>query len=90
MIKRRQQGAAIVQRAQLVEPYGVEPFEYIALLAVLGRTAISFDESLNFFEACDDAFVSGRTASFVLGLRKIRQFVAQFVKIDITHSGPRP
>ena len=47
-------------------------------------------EALDFLEPGDDAFLARRPAALLLGLRKVGEFIAQFVEVEVTHSGPRP
>ena len=83
-------GVVHVQSAQAVEARGVKPLEDVTLLAMLRGAAMLIDETLNFLEARDDAFLARGAAALLIRLGEIREFAAQFIKIEVTHSGPHP
>jgi hypothetical protein len=56
VIHGRNEGSALLQIAYPVQAHGIEPFEDIAVLAMLRGAAMLIDETLDFFEACYDAF----------------------------------
>jgi hypothetical protein len=58
MIERFDQGAAADQFAQAIEAHGIEPFEDVAIFAMLRRAAMLVDEPLNLFKAGDDALLA--------------------------------
>ena len=73
MIERREKGTALVQRAQAIEAHGIEPLEDVAILTVLRRATVLFDEPLNFLEARDDPFLARRAAALLFGLERNRR-----------------
>ena len=79
MIKLCEKGSAFFERAQSVEPHGVEPFEYIAILAVVRSVAVFLDKALNLLKARDDALLPGRTAALLFRLREIVELRTQFI-----------
>jgi hypothetical protein len=90
MIERFEERAAIHQRAQPVETHGIEPLENVSVLPMLWGAAVFLHKSLNFLEAGDDAFLKGRATALLLRLREVVEFGAQFVEVEVTHSGPHP
>ena len=90
MIERSEKGTALLQRAQAVEARGVKSLEDVTLLAMLRGAAMLIGETLNFLEARDDAFLARGASALLFGLSEIREFVAQFIKVEVTHSGPHP
>ena len=90
MIEWLQQRPALLKRAQAIKTHGIESLENIAVFSVLWGAAISIDKTLNLLKARDDTFLTGRATAFLLRLSKIVEFRAQFIKVEITHSGPHP
>ena len=48
------------------------------------------DETLNLLEARDDPLLAWRATALLFRLGEIVEFGAQFVEVEVTHSGPRP
>ncbi len=46
------------------------------------------DEALDFLEAGDDALLARRAAALLLRLGEVVEFGAQFVEVEVSHSGP--
>ncbi|MGE4431434.1 MAG: hypothetical protein AB7E05_11910 [Sphingobium sp.] len=90
MIERAEKRTTIFRRAKAVEPHGIKALEYLAVFTVLRCAAMFIGETLDFFEPRDDAFFARAASDFLFRLGKIRQFVAQAVKVKVTHSGPHP
>ncbi len=57
---------------------------------MLRDAAVLIGETLNLLEACDDAFFARGASSLLFGLSKIREFIPQLIKVEVTHSGPHP
>lgn len=55
-----------------------------------GDVAVHFEKSLDFLEPGDDAFLARGPPPFLLGDCEVVEFGAQIVKVDVTHSDPRP
>src|SRR3546814_20653084 len=53
---------AFLQRAQAVEPHGVEPLENIPVLTVAGCGPVLIDEALDFLDTGDDALFARRSS----------------------------
>src|SRR3546814_2463469 len=62
MIKGFKKRPAFLQRAQAVEPHGVEPLENIPVLTVAGCGPVLIDDALDFLETGDDALFARRAA----------------------------
>src|SRR3546814_13265783 len=83
-------GAALLQGAQSVQPHGVEALENVVALAVARGAAVFVNETLYFLEPGDDALFARSAPALLLRLGKVGEFVTQFVKVEVSHSGPRP
>ncbi|QQN73381.1 hypothetical protein [Croceicoccus sp. YJ47] len=59
-IERHKQFARLVERAHAVEPNGIDPLEYVAILAMLRRAVVLFAETDDILEPCDDPFFAQR------------------------------
>src|SRR3546814_16667047 len=55
-VERCKKRPAFFQRTKSVQPHGIKPFEYIAILAVLRSAPMFTGETLDFLEPRDDAF----------------------------------
>ncbi|GJE70739.1 hypothetical protein CHKEEEPN_2280 [Methylorubrum podarium] len=89
-IKRCEDCSAFFKRAQPVQANRIETLEYVTVFAMLRSAAMQFDETLNVFEAGDDAFFLGRTATLLFRLGEVFQLGAEFIQIKVRHSGPHP
>ena len=87
MIEGLEEGAALLEGANAVQPNGVEPFEDIAVLAVLRRAAMLLDETLDLFEARDDPLFSRRSAGRLVRRCEVGELACQFVEVDVSHTG---
>jgi hypothetical protein len=67
MVQRRKQGAAVRKCAQAVEADGIQPLEDVAVFPVLRGAAMLLDETLDFLEPGDDAFLAGGRPPFFSG-----------------------
>jgi hypothetical protein len=68
----------------------IEPLEDVAVFAVLWSAAVRLGKPLYVLETGDDTFLACTTTALLLRLGVIVQFGAQFIKVKITHSDPRP
>ena len=88
MVQRRQQGAAVLERAQAVEAHGVEPLEDVAVFPVLRGATVLLDEALDFLESGDDALLARRASALLLRHGELGKLFGQFVEVGVTHSAP--
>ena len=74
-----------------VEAYRVQPLENVAVLAVLRRAAVLFDEALNVLETGDDPFLARRPAGTGRGVDLDTKFLQQRVVLvgEVRHGRPR-
>ena len=90
MIERLEKRSAFLQRAKAIKAHGVEPFEDVAIFAVLRRMAVLLDKALNFLKSGDDALLARGAAALLLRLSERRR-VRRAVRPDqVTHSAPHP
>lgn len=88
-VKGREQGPAVFQSAQAVQPHGVEPLEDVAVIAVLRQAAVFLKEAFDILKPRDYALLArGVGGLLLLGGSKIRQFAGQFVMVNCHRNGP--
>src|SRR3546814_4239529 len=66
-IEWREKRAALLQRAKPIQPHGIQPLEYIAVLTMLRGAAMFIGETLDFLEPGDDAFLPGPVPDLLFG-----------------------
>ncbi len=65
-VERSKKRPAFLKRAKTVQTNGIEPFEDVAIFAMLRGMTVFFDEALDFFESGDDALLArGAPALFL-------------------------
>jgi hypothetical protein len=64
-VDRIDQRSALVKLADPVETDSINPFKDVAIVTVLGSTAVPLDEPLYLLETSDDPLLSRRPASCV-------------------------
>ena len=65
-IQRGENRKALFLFADAIQPHRMNPLEDVAPLAVLRRTAVSFDEALDFLEARNDPLLARRADGRIL------------------------
>jgi hypothetical protein len=90
MVQRCKRRAAFFKRAQPIKAHGIETLEDVTILAVPRGTVMLLNKPLDFLKPGDDAFLAQGMPALVLRLGEVIEFGAQFVKVKVTHSGPRP
>ncbi|WP_278395026.1 hypothetical protein [Sphingobium yanoikuyae] len=85
-----QQIVAFRQRTQPIEPDGVQPFENIAILAVLRRATMLVAEFQDILEAGDDPLLARGVGAKLLGRQVDAQFGEDVVVGHVRHWRPPP
>ena len=87
MVKRLQNTPAVLQRTQAVEADRVHALEDVIALAMPGRMAMLLHKSLDFLEPGNDPLLTWRSANTLVRRLEFREFLGQFVEVDISHTG---
>ena len=78
-----EQGAALGSCTHPIEPHGEETLKDVAVLAVLRRVRVLVEETLDIFEARNDALLARRTPALLLLGRKLGKLGCKFFDIEI-------
>jgi hypothetical protein len=89
MVERREKRAAFLKRAQAVEAHGIASLEDVTIFAMLRHASVLFDKTLDL--SSNPAMMRSRGASAArLRLGEVVEFRAQFIEVEVTHSGLHP
>jgi len=81
--------ARLGHAAQAIQTHRIQPFENVAVLAMLGRTAMRLHEPQDVLETCDQPLLLGRMGGGLVGCRFDAQRFQQVIVVHISHgSGP--
>ncbi len=90
IVQRLQQRPTVGEGAQAVEPHGIQPLKNVAVFPVLRQVPVLLDKALDFFEARNDAFLTGRPPHRLFDRRELGELVGEFVQIRAVHSDHPP
>src|SRR4029077_19575607 len=80
--------STLLERTQTIKTQGIQQLKNVAIFAVLWGATVFLDKPMYLLTSDNDRLVAGRASAFLLRLRKVVEFLAQFVEVDFTHNDP--